>query len=468
MTSVVFLCVSIAVSAVAGDRTAFVVGDASAKHDFRSPGGGMWYETSMGRVTFTFRETSRTADAVLLADTSRNIWIRLTEKKVEFSTDEVKYAPLGQGSWVDYKSLPDVALPKPTDGKVRLIYFIPTDRKPTANYEAKIRTLMQFVADFYRDDLRAKGYKTDGPQFETANGKIVVHLVKGSKNARYYNGHPNYDDGKQFDLVLKEVPQTIFEPTTQMGVIFTEVYESEPAPAEWNGGIARGGARSDDGGTGFFSAWLLQDEFCPTTVAGLRRVFADTTPVKGRTAMGHGGKDSPRFEFVEDGVGAVIHELGHALGLPHDWDPRSIMGSGFRDLRANVLPNAGLPKVYFIPESARMLMSHRALNPALDRTDVTPPTCKAEVLGKAVRGMTTIGLKVTVTDDKALRAMLVYVENAGSDYVAGGQELSGTEQTFTLDLKLHDFKRGPMMVNVTVSDQGGNRTTTRIPVGQKR
>jgi hypothetical protein len=447
----------------ADDRTAWQVGGKKSKHDFRSPGGGVWYETDKGKISFTYRETSRTPEAVTISDAQRNIAIRLSGSKAEFSTDGGKeWTQFQTGRWVDLKSLPVVPLPSPADYKIRLIYFVPSDRNPTANYVEKIRTLMTFVSEVFREDLRAKGYKTDGPQFETAGGEIVVHLVKGRRPARYYNGFPEFDENNQGTLIIDEVSEGIYQPRSQVGVIFTEVYETGPATIEWDGGIAHGSKTSDDSGYGFFSAWILQDQFCPTNRAGLQKVFADTTPVPGRAAMGHGRKDSPRFEFVEDGMGAVIHELGHALGLPHDNDPLSIMSSGFRDLRANVLPGSGLPNVGFIPESARMLMCHRHLNPELDRTDATPPICTAELEGKPSLGDTKLAVKLTTSDDKSLRAVLVFVENGGGDYVAGGRDLTEKEQTFTIDLTVRPLKRGTFNVVVDVADQGGNHTTTTI------
>lgn len=50
----------------------------------------------------------------------------------------------------------------------------------------------------------------------------------------------------------------------------------------------------------------------------------------------------------------------------------------------------------------------------------------------------------------------------------GGRDLTGTRQDFTIDLKFQPLKRGLLSANVTVADQGGNRTSTRIQVGVKR
>lgn len=456
--SVVITAIGIGTGCAADDnRSVWKESGESSQHYFRTAGGGVWYETDQGKVTFSFRETSRTPEAVNLVDASRDITIRLTRSQAEFLTDGGRsWSPLFQGTWADGSSISGAPLPPPADYRIRLIYFVPSDRSPTASYIEKIRTLMNFVADVYREDLQAKGYETRGPQFQREGGEIVVHLVKGNRPARYYNGHPRYDEEKQDELISKEIPESIFEPRSQVGIVFTEVYESIPAPFEWAGGIAHGSKTSDDSGCAFFSAWILQDEFCPTSRAGLRKVFRDTTPVPGRTAMGHGSRNSPRFEFVEDGMGAVIHELGHAVGLPHDYDPQSIMSSGFRDLRANVLQKSGLPKVGFIPESARMLMCHRHLNSALDHSDTLPPSCEAEFLSNPLRGATKLKVRVSLRDDKALRALLVVVENGGVDYVVAGQDLSGTEQSVSMDLKLQPLKPGALRVVVIVADQGGN------------
>ena len=66
-----------------------------------------------------------------------------------------------------------VAADNTAEHRIRLGYFVPSDRQPVANYEQKIRVVMAVVADLYLSDLRAKGYQTEGLQFESNNGRVA-------------------------------------------------------------------------------------------------------------------------------------------------------------------------------------------------------------------------------------------------------------------------------------------------------
>src|SRR5262249_15200788 len=94
--------------------------------------------------------------------------------------------------------------------KIRLVYFVPADRQPTAAWEAKIRVLMTFVADVYAADLRAQGLEAVGPDFEFDQGRVRVRLVRGKESASHYSGLPRTKDSPtkdspQWGLVVPEV-----------------------------------------------------------------------------------------------------------------------------------------------------------------------------------------------------------------------------------------------------------------------
>ena len=113
--------------------------------------------------------------------------------------------------------------------------------------------------------------------------------------------------------------------------------------------------------------------------------------------------DAPRFDFIEDGFGATVHELGHAMGLTHDVRDRDdIMGQGFRHLQVNYLPaSAKKPRLRFSKENARLLGVSRYLVPATDRTDNTPPS--AQLVFRLSKGRPPkLMISIKATDDREL------------------------------------------------------------------
>jgi hypothetical protein len=209
---------------------------------------------------------------------------------------------------------------------------------------------------------------------------------------------------------------------------------------------------------------------CALTVADQRKRFFDPTPVPGRTAWGHRGDKggSPRGTFAEDGVGAVVHELAHALGLPHDRrdDAHDIMGNGFRNLRWNFEPKArGKQRVRFSEECARLLMSSRYLAGDLDLTDRQPPEVEVKSLTPAGRGNGwTVSVKVS--DNKGLRAIVFVDRTAGS--VIAGRKLSGVVQEFRQPLRPAGGKSRPPQLQVIVTDVGGNQKRQSHPADAGR
>jgi hypothetical protein len=422
---------------------------------FRKETGKRWVETTPDGRQFQFQEAARRAKYIELFDRSRTMRLRLYASHIEFRQGrDSAWHRLYDGRWVKAADLPK---PPKREYRIRLAYFVPSDRKPTPDYAQKIRVLMHFVAEVYRQDFEARKIRSKGLRFESRGGRPVVHLVRGRRSAAFYNNAPNYDFDTQWKHILPEIPARVGLPSKNVIIIFAETYDSGPAKFEWPGGVALGGRLSTEGGVGLFSAWILRPEFCATTVKQQKKWLFDTTPIRGRTAHGHGRPNSPRFEFIEDGFGAVAHELGHALGLPHDTrqDHLSIMGNGFRNLRWNfTVPPDPKRRARFSDDNARILYTSRYLASNLVLSDRVPPTVQMRWAAPLKAGSTTVKVSVTATDNEGLRAILFY--SAAQDSVVGGRALRGKKQTFEQTLTVRPLRPGPFRVKALVADAGGN------------
>lgn len=448
----------------APERTVWRSTSEGDKSVFRKEASGEWIEIKPDGRALAFEESTATDEYIELLDPQRSIRIQLKKSRARLKMPDRDYIEWMNGEWVEAAAVPEWAYLAPVDHRVRLVYFVPKDREPTADWREKIVTLMTFVNDFYKDDFRRRGWNDRGLVFETdEQGTPIVHLLRGERTAVEYNGAPEYDVYKHLERCLSEIPPKIGDQRRQLVVSFLETYDSGEARFEWPGGLALGGQRGVDGGMASFSAWILRDEFCATSMEEQLKLLTDATPIEGRKAHGHPGMNSPRFEFIEDGFGAVIHEVGHALGLPHDQrrDDRYIMGNGFRNLRLNL--DASLPleqRVRFSDENARLLKQSRHLNPDWDREDRTAPKVEMS-LSQGENGK--VAAKLTMSDDRELASMLFCDTINGN--VIEGQELQGSEATIEVELDVRlDEKTGSRGVEAFVIDKSGriSRVTERL------
>ena len=185
---------------------------------------------------------------------------------------------------------------------VRLIYFLPRDRQPQPDINAKMDRLIKDVQRFYEKQMENHGLGRKTFEFETdAHGNAVVYHINGKFDDVYYHDESNIvwrEINEQFDPSKNTIDLTALDVSTENIGIGSEEYTA----------CGTGGGHSHGGGA--------------------------LIPASGGC-----------FRFS-----TTAHELGHAFGLQHD----------FRN--GAYIMSYGAPRDRISQCAAEWLEVHRAFN----------------------------------------------------------------------------------------------------------
>lgn len=221
-------------------------------------------------------------------------------------------------AWIANSSFAGEKKPAAVSGRpvVRVVYFIPSDRKPEPEYRSRLDRIMTHVQRFYRSGMDQNGYgKITFELDRDPRGALRIYEVMGKRPMRGYGRNDAYKVRQEVKAALARDNIDIDNETV---VIFQLLLEWRGDRAVEHGPyVGGGGPRSG-------TAWVFDD------------AKLDSQLLASRKPGGYYNGPCSLGQFNTHYLGGVAHELGHAFGLPHDREhdsdrPRfglSLMGGG--------------------------------------------------------------------------------------------------------------------------------------------
>ncbi len=293
---------------------------------------------------------------------------------------------------------------------VRFMYF--TDQSGDTAYQtereadsqdfaAKIDTAAKLMQTFTAEQLSAlgHGHKTFNLELDD-DGRVQVHVVRGPEPASHYYG---IADGQLYGEINSCVQQQLPNALAK-NVVIMAFTRYDAADGRVRGHTALGGGNLGlFGGSGMFS-W-------PSRLQDVQPAFSDETPVDAARSHDDSAGRSTYWGLASTTLGAVLHEAGHCLNLPHSPDRFDIMSRGFDHLnrvftlveppharRPEPLTFADTETARFGPVSGARLAYHRHFHlderdwqdePA-PRVEVDPE--KGTLIVEAAHGIRVVGI----------------------------------------------------------------------------
>tara|TARA_B110000116_G_C16774019_1_gene554799 strand:- start:429 stop:1616 length:1188 start_codon:yes stop_codon:yes gene_type:complete len=335
------------------------------------------------------------------------------------------------------------------DYKVRIVYFVPSDRKVKPNYQEKTEVLMRVVSDVYEREMKAHGIKTRGLDFEFGEDeKLKVHLVKAKKAASFYTGEP-FDVDRLLNTQQQEIWETVGFSRNRPMLVFSEagaVAEARPIPQVYSG-------------LACVSGDIFSDEVTASNIEEQIQKLVNRNEEKKQE-----GKDErSRSQVSQTSNGVLIHELGHIFGMLHDTrDQRNIMMRGYDKLgQMYAFPEARDRPVRFSLAHARMAAASRFFNESFENSDTKPPKIQDfKLSGPAKAGERKIKFSINMSDNKGLGPFVIMQRGGGQiDAMVGDNDLKGVEnysEEIVLECPRPLVGEQPLVYIINVMDVNGN------------
>ena len=297
----------------------------------------------------------------------------------------------------------------PSKRTLHIVYWTPSDRDPAPQFRERLTRVLFDVRGFYLREMRRLGFGERTIRLAVdAGGMLTVHVVRGSKPYSEYNVTSGSAIRKECLPVLQAAGIDADQETL---VIFCNMSNWDPQTSVMSQNspyYAGGSLRSG-------TAWQVDSPLLDSDLIGKQEPLLKDGQY-GRISV---GKYNSIF------VGGVCHELGHALGLPHNLErgterPRygtSLMGSGNRTYGED-RRGEGLGSFLTLADGMR-LASHPLFTGSAKGINLPANAKLSDVAVELDRDAKSFTFSARVTADPPAYAVIGYMDpSGGNDYDA--------------------------------------------------
>ena len=330
--------------------------------------------------------------------------------------------------------------------QVRIAYLIPTDREPRQEVYDNLKFAMTTFQEWMRRQMQSHGFGQMTFHYEQdTDGSPRVNVLRVNNDAAWLRGDDHETEGpySRSRDSLRAAGAALFSAGETWLIVHEAHRMNADGTTDGEVALGAGSGRNDIGGIAVMDSIGLTF----SSEAGLHdeRVYdQQIVPGVGPFPM----VDEVTFRWFEGdtfgslgsvAIGVLMHELGHAFGVPHDFQNDrnafgNLMGNGLRGLRGSLFPDLYPNEATWLSRaSAIALSSNRFLQPEQTFPDAATPVITYVGAPQIEDGL--MEVTVDLSSESELASAVIRIDGE----VTGSVQLSGNNVRHTFRTSRFDI-----------------------------